>query len=105
MQFFKFLSLFALSSVATAQLAGVSEGDLSPRDFAEAAEAEYLVARDEYIEKRDIFRRAGGNGKCASAGKSGYKQCRRYDAAKKTTINCGPCDKNAAIGQYCLCNW
>ncbi|KAK7219782.1 hypothetical protein V2G26_007785 [Clonostachys chloroleuca] len=85
MQFFKFLSLFALSSVAAAQLSGFSESDLSAHDIAESAEAEYLAARDEYI-------------KSATSSAAGYKQCRKYDAAKKTTVNCGPCDKNAAIG-------
>lgn len=61
MHFFKLLSVFALSSVAVAQLTDVSEGGLSPRAFAEAAEEEYLVARDEYIEKRDLFRRVSSS--------------------------------------------
>lgn len=48
------VSLFALSSVAVAR---IGDADLEGRDVAEVAHEEYLVARDEYIEKRELFRR------------------------------------------------
>ncbi|CAH0003430.1 unnamed protein product [Clonostachys byssicola] len=95
-------SLFALSSCAAAQFSD-SEFTLARRELAEAAEEQYLAARDEYIEKRDIFRRAGGNGTCQKAGNG--MSCRKYSPEKKMRVHCGPCAKNASPGQYCLCNW
>jgi hypothetical protein len=50
------VSLFAFSSFAAARLDG-SDSDLVRREMAEAAHEGYLAARDEYIEKRELFRR------------------------------------------------
>ncbi|CAG9950926.1 unnamed protein product [Clonostachys rosea f. rosea IK726] len=88
------VSLFALSSVAVAR---IGDADLEGRDVAEVAHEEYLVARDEYIEKRELFRRLGGNGTCRVFN-GGVRHCMRNN---KT---CGPCASNAKPGQFCLCN-
>ncbi|CAH0045871.1 unnamed protein product [Clonostachys solani] len=58
------VSLFALSSFAAAQYADDEYAGLSRRQLAEIAQEEYLAARDEYIEKRDLFLRAGPMGTC-----------------------------------------
>jgi hypothetical protein len=50
------ISLFALSSFATARL-GDSESSFARREVARDAHEQYLAARDEYIEKRELFRR------------------------------------------------
>ncbi|KAK7222134.1 hypothetical protein V2G26_010137 [Clonostachys chloroleuca] len=49
-------SVFSLSSFVTAHFEGPDAGP-SRRALVESAEEEYLAARDEYIEKRDLFKR------------------------------------------------
>ncbi|CAG9950927.1 unnamed protein product [Clonostachys rosea f. rosea IK726] len=90
------VSLFAFSSFAAARLDG-SDSDLVRREMAEAAHEEYLAARDEYIEKRELFRRLGGNGECRPA-KGGTMYCYKGQKA------CGTCAQTASKGQFCLCN-
>ncbi|VUC26147.1 unnamed protein product [Clonostachys rosea] len=89
------VSLFALSSFAAAQY-GEDVG-FAPREIAEAVHEEYLAARDEYIEKRELFRRLGGNGTCRNSGK-GHMRCYRNN------LMCGNCRPTAKHGEYCLCN-
>ncbi|CAI6028722.1 unnamed protein product [Clonostachys chloroleuca] len=66
------VSLFALSSFAAAKLGG-SDFGLARREMAEAAHEEYLAARDEYFEKRDLFRRFGAGGTCQANSKGGME--------------------------------
>ncbi|KAK7224845.1 hypothetical protein V2G26_012848 [Clonostachys chloroleuca] len=102
MHFFKTITL-AFLSVSAASAFTAPE----VRDMALQAESDYLQARDEYIEKRELFRRLGGNGTCKPNG-TDHKGQRRYRCYKEgqTTKNpaCGPCSKTATTGQYCLCN-
>ncbi|CAH0058504.1 unnamed protein product [Clonostachys solani] len=91
------VSIFALSSFAAAHFAEEADAGLSRRALAESAHDEYLAAREEYIEKRELFRRLGGNGTCGKAS-DGRKHC------YKNGVPCGPCASNASNGQYCLCN-
>ncbi|CAH0045872.1 unnamed protein product [Clonostachys solani] len=101
MHFIKSLvSLVALAGFAAAQYAEEEDyAGLSRREVSEIAHGEYLAARDEYIEKRELFRRLGGNGSCMGSGMPGNsKFC--YKNGKP----CGPCRSSAKIGEYCLCN-
>ncbi|CAH0042629.1 unnamed protein product [Clonostachys rhizophaga] len=92
------VSLFALSSFAAAQYAEDEHAGLSPRQLAEIAQEEYLAARDEYIEKRDIFRRAPRlMGTCQYFPKTKGKVCVRNGHG------CGICTPNMAIGAPCPC--
>ncbi|CAI6100592.1 unnamed protein product [Clonostachys chloroleuca] len=88
------VSLFALSSFAVAH---IGDADLERRDVAEIAHEEYLMARDEYIEKRDLFRRFASKGTCRATKGSG-KLCYKGGRA------CGPCTPMAVTGQLCFCN-
>ncbi|KAK7219173.1 hypothetical protein V2G26_007176 [Clonostachys chloroleuca] len=56
------ISLFSFTHLVAARLDG-SDSGLTRREMAEAAHEEYLAARDEYIEKRDLFQRAKRAGK------------------------------------------
>jgi ABC-type transporter lipoprotein component MlaA len=57
MRFIKtIISLFSFTHLVAARLDG-SDSGLTRREMAEAAHEEYLAARDEYIEKRDLFQR------------------------------------------------
>lgn len=108
------VSLFALSSFAVAH---IGDADLERRDVAKIAHEEYLMARDEYIEKRDLFRRVcfqplvsfifsfspsniaqfASKGTCGATKGSG-KLCYKGGRA------CGPCPPLAVAGQFCFCN-
>ncbi|CAH0025050.1 unnamed protein product [Clonostachys rhizophaga] len=58
MHFIKTLvSLFTISGFAAARFE-YSDFSLARREIAEVAHEDYLIARDEYIEKRDLFRRS-----------------------------------------------
>ncbi|VUC37279.1 unnamed protein product [Clonostachys rosea] len=88
------ISLFAISSFANARLAR--------REIAEVAYEDYIVARDEYIEKRDLFRRLGATGNCNKDGRGGMR-CMRYEG-KGVMVHCGSCRRQASTGEGCLCN-
>ncbi|CAH0003429.1 unnamed protein product [Clonostachys byssicola] len=97
-------------SLSTAQFAdrvdarGLDEVEgLFSRDVLDAHEG-YLQARDEYIEKRDLFRRLGGNGVCYSHNKGTTMRCMKREKPGANKKYCGPCRKTAAVGEYCLCN-
>ncbi|VUC25811.1 unnamed protein product [Clonostachys rosea] len=94
------VSLFAISGLASAQYADEDSG-LSRREVTEAVHEEYLAARDEYIEKRELFRRLGGNGICIQKS-AGRKQCEKRVNGK--SVYCGQCRPTASKGEYCLCN-
>uniref|UniRef100_A0A0B7KRF9 Invertebrate defensins family profile domain-containing protein n=1 Tax=Bionectria ochroleuca TaxID=29856 RepID=A0A0B7KRF9_BIOOC len=96
------VSLFAFSSFAAARLDG-SDSDLVRREMAEAAHEEYLAARDEYFEKRDLFRRIGSGGTCQPNSKGGM-ECKFFDQKTRRNRFCGPCRANAPRNEYCLCN-
>ncbi|CAH0045874.1 unnamed protein product [Clonostachys solani] len=95
------VSLFAIAGFAAAQYSD-SDSGLARREVAEAVHEEYLAARDEYIEKRELFRRLGGNGKCYKDRKS--MSCKKLIGHGKGTTYCGKCRPTAATGEYCLCN-
>ncbi|KAK7211481.1 hypothetical protein V2G26_018659 [Clonostachys chloroleuca] len=56
-----FVSIFALQTLATAQLA---DPELVARNEYQVARENYLVARDEFLGARELYLRAGGTGKC-----------------------------------------
>ncbi|VUC25809.1 unnamed protein product [Clonostachys rosea] len=99
MHFIKSLvSFIALTGFAAAQYADDEDyAGLSRREVSEIAQEEYLAARDEYIEKRDLFRRAGPMGVCQFFPKTGGLVCVRGKSA------CGICRRDMKVGQACAC--
>ncbi|CAH0025167.1 unnamed protein product [Clonostachys rhizophaga] len=93
------VSLFALSSFAAAQVHGEElEAALAARDV---AYEDLLFAREEYIEKRELFKRLPGPGSCKGMGLPGEKTftvCYNRDNRP-----CGDCRKTAKRGEGCLC--
>ncbi|VUC26585.1 unnamed protein product [Clonostachys rosea] len=56
------ISLFALQTLATAQL---EDQRLIARNEYQVARGKYLAARDEFLTKREVYLRAADTGKCA----------------------------------------
>ncbi|CAG9991102.1 unnamed protein product [Clonostachys byssicola] len=94
------VSVFALSSFTAAQVHGEElEAALAARNV---AYEDLLFARDEYIEKRELFKRLPSPGSCKGMGMPGEKTftvCYRNSDGRP----CGDCHKTAHRGQGCLC--
>ncbi|CAI6050798.1 unnamed protein product [Clonostachys chloroleuca] len=105
MRFIKtIISLFSFTHLVAARLDG-SDSGLTRREMAEAAHEEYLAARVEYIEKRDLFqraKRAGKGGKCQSS-LVGVMECQRLDGKTRKYQPCGPCAPGDPRNTPCLC--
>ncbi|VUC23257.1 unnamed protein product [Clonostachys rosea] len=87
------ISLFALASLTSAQQ-GNTDAALDSRDT--KAYRNYVVARDNYIEARDLYRR-GSSYKCIFSHIYDSYQC----ALNGVTEKC-PCAKSQA-GKKCKC--
>ncbi|CAG9942707.1 unnamed protein product [Clonostachys rosea f. rosea IK726] len=80
MHFIKtFISIFALQTIAIAQLEGQ---DLVTRNEYQIARGKYLAARDEFLTTRELYLRQGATGKCDRV--KGELLCVPSEPAKKT---------------------
>ncbi|CAG9975624.1 unnamed protein product [Clonostachys byssicola] len=102
------VSIFAVASVTTATLSQRMYGEplqaLDIRGYEEAHE-DMLAARDEFMEKRDLFRRLGGQAFCR-----GDKKPYSCEEAVPGPANwaqkwrkCGTCGKKDKLGAKCNC--
>ncbi|CAH0021269.1 unnamed protein product [Clonostachys rhizophaga] len=101
------LSIVAVASVTTATLSERTYGEPISHEVREYAQAhgDMLASRDEYISKRDLFRRLGGPTVCRG-------QTKPYDCSEAVPgpdtwaqrwRKCGTCDKKAKPGSKCNC--
>ncbi|CAG9993940.1 unnamed protein product [Clonostachys byssicola] len=105
-----FISLFALSGFAIAELGGDFDAEYglarreveTARDGYLAARDELLVAREEYMEKRDLLKKTG---KCYKDGIMNLcgRPVKKKGAKKVEMEPCGPICPRGFDGKSCPC--
>ncbi|CAG9949813.1 unnamed protein product [Clonostachys rosea f. rosea IK726] len=92
-------SIFTFSALAAGQLYERELAGEDPAMIVRELRDDYLVARDYFMEARDLLARAPSLGVCKSAGKSHPKNL----SCMSSQEYCGTCKTNQKAGEACFC--
>ncbi|KAK7215769.1 hypothetical protein V2G26_003772 [Clonostachys chloroleuca] len=92
-------SIFTFSALAAGQLYERELAGEDPAMIVRELRDDYLVARDYFVEARDLLARAPSLGVCKSAGKAHHKSL----TCMSSQQYCGTCKTNQKAGEACFC--